>query len=374
MTAPISNVSSPAAGVVSADTSPKGSKPTDISMKDHLASVAKPAKPVSIPKMKVLPAKGGKVIDKPVPAPEPKAVEPPKEFKPEHVATTIVDAVTSSLTGKANIFVAMAQYGESAGIAGDRKLVAQTLTNIKKFPEVYLPADCPFDTKVKILARCDKSKDEAEFSRTVSACTAGSVLTHYYDEAFRTLAKEEGGLTRDKAGLKQAVIALLSDCAKARTDLKKSVVPGWNGDPNLNAKLPKLIEKAEAKKSANNSNTRGARAGGTTAKSGPVGTAGTAINPAAVSGPLAGIAAAGAVQEAAEKDDNVPSWQSHLNALTGSLAGLVAKCPSEASTVVNAQISIIGTALATIRKACMEAATADAPKSPLGKLVKNGGK
>jgi hypothetical protein len=371
MTAPISNVSSPAAGVVSADTSPKSGKPTDISMKEHVANTAKP---VSIPKMKVLPAKGGKAVDKPAPAPEPKAVEPPKEFKPEHVATTIVDAVTSSLTGKANIFVAMAQYGESAGIAGDRKLVAQTLTNIKKFPEVYLPADCPFDTKVKILARCDKSKDEAEFSRTVSACTAGSVLTHYYDEAFRTLAKEEGGLTRDKAGLKQAVIALLSDCAKARTDLKKPVVPGWNGDPNLNAKLPKLIEKAEAKKAANNSNTRGARAGGTTAKPGPVGTAGAAVNPAAVSGPLAGIAAAGAVQEAAEKGDNVPSWESHLNGLVAMLNGLVAKCPAETASMVEPQVNIIATALMTIKKVCTEAVAASAPKSPLGKLVKNGGK
>jgi len=194
-------------------------------------------------------------------------------------------------------------------------------------------------------------------------------LVHYYDECFAKLAKEEGGLTRDKAGLKQAVIALLSPCAKARVDLKKAVPAGWNGAPEIDAKLPDLLEKAEAKKTANNAKTRGARQVGTAvAKSGPVGTAPTAsVNPAPVAGPLAGLAG---VQEASERNDDIPSWASHLNGLQAMLSGLVAKCPAEAAKAVEAQVGIMSTALATIRKVCQEAAVAAAPASPAGKLVK----
>jgi hypothetical protein len=355
----ISNVSSvaPVSAVVSADTSPKpvASKPV----------ASKPVtKATKIPHAKILPAKDAAKAEPKKPAHVP--------AKPDYATatTTIVDAVTASLVGGANIYVAMAKYGEAAGIAGDRKLVTQTLQNIFKYPDVYLPANCPVDTRIAIRNRCDKGKDEAEFSRTVTAVTSGSVLVYYYDLALAEKSKIEGGLRDGKAGLKSVVIGLLSPCAKARTERGKPVDAGWNGAPEID--LAAHLERGTAKDKANNEKTRAARQVGTSvAKTGPLSnvTAGKAVNPAPVAGPLANVQAAA---EAAQTD-NLPSWESHLNALQASLAGLAAKCPPEAGEKVGAQVAIIGTALATIRKVCGEAATAAAAASPAGKLVKKTG-
>ena len=228
------------------------------------------------PEATILPQAGTMATVGPVKVPDgaPATINLPADQIVIAGVTALADAMTAAIYASSNTFIALASFGEASGLAGKREAAEACLRVIANDPDRFIPAGASPNVKARIVRLCDKGSAGSEFSRAVSAITAGSVLLHYLTKA-RELFDANPNATGWSRVVQRLVSATLAD---ARTALGKPVDATWAGVGDA-VSLPTILAAAADTEKKAQAGTNAARNAGATVTTGnAIGSAGRTSN------------------------------------------------------------------------------------------------